>query len=529
MTRLANSVALLSGWRRWLLALVAGVATALTLAPFDLVPIGFLTIPLFVWLIDGSAPRRQDAGPIRRLLPAAAVGWLFGFGYFVAGLWWIGVSFLIDGDEFAALLPFGVVALPAVLALLWAFGAMLARLFWSPGWPRILVFAAAMSLAEWLRGHIFTGFPWNAFGYALTPSPVWMQSASVVGIWGLTILAFLVFAAPVLLFRREGRGRLAAAGAIAALLVLDLGFGAARLGAAESGTVEGVRLRLVQASIPQAVKDDPDQRGMVFLRHIELSRSAGIEDVTHVIWPETAVPYLLNESPDALQAIADMLDPGTMLIAGAPRAEPAPAGQRRDVMNSVLVIGDDGVILDTYDKVHLVPFGEYLPLQGLLESFGFRQMISLPGGFAAGTERRELVAGDAPPFVPLICYEVIFPAEALPPGPRPSWILNVTNDAWYGDTPGPRQHLRQSIVRAVEEGLPMVRSANNGISAIVDAYGRISASMALNEAGVIDGDLSVSLSATVYSRMGDIVPGILLVLLALIAAVGKLCVARRAN
>ncbi|MGD9740623.1 MAG: apolipoprotein N-acyltransferase [Bauldia sp.] len=530
MTRLADSVILLWGWRRWLLALIAGAITALALAPFDLVPIAFLTIPIFVWLIDGSVPP-EGSGILRRVRPAAAVGWWFGFGYFVSGLWWLGPSFLVDGDEFAFLLPFGVVGLPAVLAILWALGAVVARLLWCDGWSRVLVFAIVMTIVEWLRGHIFTGFPWNAFGYALMPTPAFMQAASLVGVWGITLLAFLVFAAPVLLARSHdgSRGRLVAFAAIAILLLADIAFGLARLRSADGAVVPDVRLRLVQASIPQAVKNDPSQRGTMLQRQIDLSRSPGIGAITHVIWPETAVPYILTEEPEALAALGGMLDPGAVLIAGAPRAADPQEGRRGPVTNSVLVIDDNGVILDAYDKVHLVPFGEYLPMRDLLESIGIREIIPLPGGFAAGAERRSLVAGNAPPFVPLICYEIIFPAEIMPPGERPAFILNVTNDAWYGDTPGPRQHFRQSIVRAVEEGLPLVRSANNGISAIVDAYGQVSASLGLNEVGVVDGELPASLPATVYSRLGDAVPGVLVAVLALIAAVGRIATASREN
>lgn len=530
MTRLAESVILLWGWRRWVLAVVAGAVTALALAPFDLAPVAFFTIPIFIWLIDGSVPP-EGTGILRRLRPAAAVGWWFGFGYFAAGLWWLGASFLVGGDEFVLLLPFGVIALPAVLAILWALGAAFARLLWTDGWPRILIFAVVMTLVEWLRGHVFTGFPWNAFGYALMPTPAFMQAASLVGVWGITLLAFLVFASPVLLAKsgETNRGQLVAFAAIGLLLLADIAFGLARLRAAPDEVVEGVRLRLVQASIPQAVKNDPRQRGTMLQRHIDLSRSPGIGAITHMIWPETAIPYILTESPEVLAAIADMLDPGTVLIAGAPRADTAPFGTPRAVMNSVLVIDDAGTIIDAYDKVHLVPFGEYLPLKDVLEALGLRQLIALPGGFAAGTERRSMSVGSAPPFIPLICYEIIFPAEVLPPGHRPAFMLNVTNDAWYGDTPGPRQHFQQSVVRAVEEGLPLVRSANNGISAIVDSYGRVSARLDLNEVGVVDGELPASLPATLYSRLGDLVPGVLVAVLAFIAAVGRIAMASRDN
>lgn len=258
MGRLADSIILLWGWRRLLLAVVAGAVTALALAPFDIVPVALVTVPILVWLIDGSTPP-VGTGLLRRLLPAFGVGWAFGFGYFLAGLWWIGVSFLVDGDTFAWLMPVAVVVFPALLGIIWGVGTALARLFWSDGWPRILVFAIAMTAVEWLRGHILTGFPWNAFGYALMPEPVLMQSAALVGVWGITLLAFLVFAAPVLLVRTGERGRVAALLCIVLLLVADAGYGVLRLRNASDDTVAGVRLRIVQPNIAQRDKDDPSR------------------------------------------------------------------------------------------------------------------------------------------------------------------------------------------------------------------------------------------------------------------------------
>ncbi|MCW5716811.1 MAG: apolipoprotein N-acyltransferase [Bauldia sp.] len=526
MGRLADSIILLWGWRRLFLAMLAGAVTAFALAPFDLVPVPLVTIPILVWLIDGSTPP-VGTGFLRRLLPAFGVGWAFGFGYFLAGLWWIGVSFLVDGDTFAWLMPVAVVVFPALLGIIWGVGTALARLFWSDGWPRIVVFAIAMTGVEWLRGHILTGFPWNAFGYALMPEPVLMQSAAVVGVWGITLLAFLVFAAPVLLVRTGERFRVAALLCILLLLAADAAYGVLRLRNASDETVAGVRLRIVQPNIDQRTKEDPAFWAESFRQTINLSAAPAAQAVTHVIWPETAIPYILTESPQQLAAIAAMLDPGMVLLAGAPRADQPDENGDRAVMNSILVIEDGGVIIDSYDKVHLVPFGEYLPLQGFLEGIGLRQLISLPGGFEAGVQQRSIVAGTAPAFAPLICYEAIFPHEVVPDGDRPGWLLNVTNDAWYGDTPGPRQHLRQAIVRAVEEGLPLVRAANTGISAIVDPYGRIVASLELNETGVIDGDLPAALPRTTYARFGDTLTAAIAIVLAILAGLGRMTQTRR--
>ncbi len=259
-------------------------------------------------------------------------------------------------------------------------------------------------------------------------------------------------------------------------------------------------------------------------RYVDLSRGGpgGMAGVTHLIWPESAFPFLLTERPEALAAIADLLPPGATLVTGAARAERVPDSQDEPpVYNSVYVIGDGGEILDAYDKVHLVPFGEYLPLRNFLGAFGLRQLIALPSGFAAGHRLRTLPIPHAPPFGPLVCYEVIFPGAVIEPGNRPDWLINVTNDEWYGETPGPYQHFLQARVRAVEEGLPLVRAANSGVSAIVDAHGRVVASLGLGRVGVLDGGLPVSLPPTPYGRFGDWIFLALLMVNAVLAIFGK--------
>jgi apolipoprotein N-acyltransferase len=229
-----------------------------------------------------------------------------------------------------------------------------------------------------------------------------------------------------------------------------------------------------------------------------------VRDATHLIWPESAFPFFLEREADALTQIADLLPPGVVLITGAARVEEPRAGQGPvKVFNSIRVLGDDGAILSTYDKLHLVPFGEFLPFQRVLEALGFEQLTRVRGGFTPGATRRALTVPRLPAASPLICYEVIFPGNALPEGGRPAWLLNLTNDAWFGITPGPYQHFAQARLRAIEEGLPLVRAANNGISAVVDPLGRIVHSLPLGVDGVIDADLPRPIQATVYARLGD--------------------------
>jgi apolipoprotein N-acyltransferase len=504
---LANAIIVLWGWRRYAAALAAGAVSAAAFAPFSFFAVLWLTVPVLVWLIDG-AEAREGAGFIRRLMPAAAVGWTFGFGFFVAGLWWIGVAFLVEADQFAVLMPLAVIGLPAVLAVFWGLAAAVARAFWLEGGARILVFALAFAVAEWLRGHLLTGFPWNAFGYALTPVPLMMQSAALVGLWGLTLAAFFIFAAPAVLGhgKRLGRADLAMLGSAAALLVLHLAFGAVRLAAGDDPTVAGVRLRIVQPAIPQDERWEPSIGDETMARYVSLSRGAnppGGGDYSLLIWPESAFPFVLTERPSALAAIADLLGEGTTLVTGAVRADRGDG--TGEAFNSVFVIDDAGEIRAAYDKVHLVPFGEYLPFRQFFDALGIRQLVAIPRGFTAGARQRTLALEGAPSFAPLICYEVIFPGAVVPPENRPGWLLNVTNDEWYGDTAGPYQHILQARLRAVEEGLPLVRAANSGISAIIDPHGRITASLPLGQAGVVDGNLPVALAPTLYGLFGDLV------------------------
>jgi apolipoprotein N-acyltransferase len=310
-------------------------------------------------------------------------------------------------------------------------------------------------------------------------------------------------------------------------------FGAARLAVTPTSYVDGVRLRVVQPNLPQDQKFNYAQRHQIMSRYFELSdRSAGsqtggLRDVTHLIWPESAFPFFLTREPDVLARIADLLRPATVLISGGIRPpETGSNGPVRRAYNSIYVIGPDGSILSIYDKVHLVPFGEYLPFQRALERLGVMQLTRIRGGFIAGDRRRNQPVPGAPAFLPLVCYEVVFPGNLVPrgerpgliydhlgryigwpvaagTGERPGWLLNLTNDAWFGRSPGPYQHLQQARIRAIEEGLPMVRAANNGISAVIDPLGRVTRSLPLGTQGVIDASLPQSLPPPLYARIGD--------------------------
>jgi apolipoprotein N-acyltransferase len=507
----ADAIVLSWGWRRAAIAFVAGAVSVLALAPFNLWPILFLTFPIAVWLIDGSA-----AGRLRGVPAAAIAGWFFGFGYFLAGLYWVGHAFLVDAKTFGWLLPFAVTALPAGLAIFTAAGFASARLIWPRGAMRVIALAVALTVAEWLRGHVLSGFPWNTFGYALTGPLVLAQTASVVGLWGLTFLAVAIFAGPATLADEpaDTRRRFLPLTTGLILLAVMAGFGAWRLAQNPTRYADNVRLRIMQPNLPQDEKFNYAARQKIMAHYLALSeratgpQNAGLRDVTHLIWPESAFPFFLTREGDAMSQIAELLPPGTVLITGAARAAEPSADRRVRAYNSVYVIDHDGTVLSVYDKVHLVPFGEYLPFQTALEKLGLMQLTKLPGGFLSGDRRRAYAIPGAPRFLPLICYEIVFPGAVVPPGERPGWLLNVTNDAWFGISTGPYQHFQQSRVRAIEEGLPLVRSANNGISAVVDPLGRIVAELPLGVEGVLDSPLPRPISPTIYARFGDSIAGL---------------------
>ena len=469
--------------------------------PFNLFPVLALTFPVLVWLLDGV-----ERGP-SGLRASAGIGLGFGFGYFVAGLWWIGSAFLVDADTYAWLMPFAVIGLPLFLAIFPALGLIIARLFWSDGPARILALAFGLGASEWLRCRVLTGFPWNQFGYALADNSILGQAASVVGVEGLTPIAIAVFAAPAVLADPGSRNWRPVVLALAALGVLAL-FGAIRLAGADSATVPGLAVRIMQPNVPQDDKFRPEAKDEVMARYLALSDRAtsperrGMTDVDVLVWPESAFPFFLARSPETLAQIGALLPKGAVLLTGAARLEQREGEANRRIYNSIHALADDGSIIATYDKVHLVPFGEFLPFQTFLESFGLRQLTRLPGGFSSGGEPTNIVLPNGLKLGPLICYEAIFPTGVLNPADRPDALINVTNDAWFGDTPGPRQHLAQARVRAIEQGLPLLRSANTGISAVIDSWGRIVTALPVGQEGVIDADLPVALPPTLYARYG---------------------------
>ncbi len=511
MENFAGRIILLTHWRRALVAFAAGATGALTLAPLDFLPAGFISFTLLVWLLDGALAR-PGLGKWRAQGPAFWVGWWFGFGYFVAGLWWIGAAVLVDAANFAWALPIAVLGLPAILAIFFGLATALAHMFWRDGLSRIFILAASFGLSELLRGWAFTGFPWNSLGTMLASNFWFMQSVAVIGADGLSLVAVLLFAAPALLADYKGRWRGIALPAL--ILAVLAGWGYLRpqyMPIIDSGKT--IEARLVQPSIPQNLKWDAAEKQKIFEQLMALTKEKADKRPDLILWPETALPYLLQERPQTLADMGDALSDGQLILTGAIRVEGETGGSAR-YYNSVLAINDTGEVAGAADKLHLVPFGEYLPLADWLEPLGVNPLVVAPGAFSPGNSAEQISGPKGIKLMPLICYEVIFAGPAMRQVKGADIIVNVTNDAWYGATPGPYQHFRQAQLRAVENGLPLLRVGNNGLSGLIEPMGDVSGGLALNAVAKSDVTVKIARSSTLYAQHGTVIPLALVVLFA---------------
>jgi apolipoprotein N-acyltransferase len=501
LCRLAQELAALTGWRRHGLAVALGALLAAALPPVDLTPLVFVAFPLLLWLDDGS----------RGIWASARLGYVFGLGYFTAGMYWIAAALFVDIADFWWAVPLAVLGIPLVLAFstglaLFATALGAARLGCS-GAARICVFAVAWAGCEWLRGHLLTGLPWNLVGYAwaggFPGALAVLQATAWVGIYGLSLLTVAAAAslalvavpsfAPLPWLRRHLPVVVAAA-----LIAVPAIAGGIRLALPPPGA-SGVWLRLVQPSIAQTLKWDPRAVEANFRRLIELSTAPAEHPLAAVVWPEAASTFFLERDAPHRRAVAAVAPKDGYLITGSLHGSPPP-GPPTAVWNSVDIVDPQGDIVAQYDKAHLVPFGEYMPLREMLP---VKKLIAGTIDLSAGPGPRTIALPHLPPVAPLVCYEAIFPGAVVDPDARPAWLLNVTNDAWYGDSSGPYQHFATARTRAVEEGLPLVRVANNGISGVVDAAGRVVARTRLDAIGYADVALPAAGAPTLYSRAGD--------------------------
>ena len=473
---------------RMTLGFAAGAMTVLTFPPLSillLVPVAYSA--LFVGLRDLSFGR------------AFLVGWAFGLGQFGFGISWIAESFYVEAGRFGTMAIPAVAGLSAGLAIFPAIAAALfaeiARRGAMGSLLACLLFATSWTAAEWLRGHVLTGFPWNLAGYALVDYATLRQTAAWVGSYGLSFLTVFVAALPGAAVMASGRQRLTVSLMALAGIATMWAVGTLRL-QSDAQQPPGVDLRIVQGNIPQEEKWAPENREATFARYLELSTRPGDFDV--LLWPETAFPGFLDEDTEARDRIAAALPDGRVLLTGVPDRVPSEYGIR--YFNTVQAFDETGEILTGYAKHHLVPFGEYVPFRGWLP---VERLTAGLGDFTPGPGPRTLALPGVPLVAVAICYEVIFPGHVVDDLFRPDWIFNATNDAWFGTSIGPEQHLASARMRAVEEGLPVIRAANTGISAVIDASGEIVARLDTGETGIIDASLPSARPPTLYASFGD--------------------------
>ena len=504
MARLFDRVRALSGWRGDLAAAAFGALAAAALPPVNAVPVLLLSVPGLLALVDGAP---NWVGALRR-------GFFFGLAHHVLGLYWITEAILIEAARYWWLVPLAVPALSALLALFIAVPCAAARLA-LPGWHRVLLFGGLWTLADLARQFIGTGFPWNPWGsvWAIPGilGDVLIQPAAWIGTPGMTLATVLLAASPALGWRW-----VAGAGVVMAAWI---GFGIQRLGL-PFNDAPGVSVVLVQGNVAQEAKFDRSSAAVVFDRYLALTQqgvaeaeSAAPGQPVVVVWPESASPYLIDRDVNARAAIWQAAQPAAAVVVGSIRF-----GAAGEAYNSMFALDGPDHIAGVYDKWHLVPFGEFAP------SWVPFAVQVVPGrGFAFGSGPKTIHVPGLPAFGGLICYEAIYPAQLVDEADRPSWLINVTNDAWFGNSTGPRQHLQAARLRAVEEGLPLVRAANTGITAAFDASGRELGRLPPRTAAEMVVTLPGDRNPTPFSRRGLAIP----TLLSLAACLAGLGAARR--
>lgn len=480
------------------LALLLGAISVCSLPPYYVFPILFFSLSsLLLLLIKTDKPKT-----------AFAIGYWFGFGFFAVGLSWVGNALLIDAKAFGWLYPITLAAAGGFFGLFIAVPAYFS-FFFKNAYAKFFAFSAFWVLSEWIRSFILTGFPWNLLGSVLAFSPQTIQSASVIGTYGLSLLVLMICMSPALAFYYRTKTSLALSSAVtvgfAALICV---YGSIRLQHYPEEQNSGYTVRIVQPSIPQSMKWDYASLNDNFNDYIRLSKSEGLDKADFVIWGETASPFALDMEPGYRSLITEAVPENGYLITGLVRYE-FDSYNNYQPLNSMFIINKAGEIVDFYDKSHLVPFGEYIPLRKYLPSW-VRPITNTIANFKAGEGPKTFKLGTYPPFGALICYEVIFPAQVVNKQKKPDFIVNLTNDGWYGISAGPYQHLVTAQLRAVEEGVTVIRAANSGISAVISKTGNIIASLPLNYSGILDTQLPKHLkTTTVYGNFGNNIPLIL--------------------
>lgn len=479
------------------MAFLFGCIGALSFAPLFYIICSFAAFSGLMLLLDYSRSNKESF----------FIGWLFGTGYFAVGLYWISISLFVDINKYFYLLPFSAILLPSLIALYIAITTLISAVFRLNEWSKVLVFALNWTIIELLRSKLFTGFPWNLQGYVWCFSDNFIQITSILGIYSLSFLSILLFCTPYLILTKNMFNLLFVIVIIVCIAAIWW-LGKERLNKADIDDDININIRLVQANIGQRAKWSKDALHNNLITHINLSNAPSDNNIDYIIWSESALPYLIKADNKPLDYLAT-INPNSNIITGAVRAELTNQGHIHKLWNSLFLINStDTKIIDYYDKSLLVPFGEYIPFAGFLP---LDKITHGSIDFSKGKLNKLL--GDNYKFLPLICYEIIFPFNIRNTLERASWIVNITNDSWFGNSSGPYQHLHMGRVRAVEYGIPIVRAANTGISAVIDGYGRIRSSLGLSQRGIIDSKIPKLLPETFYSKYGDSTILLIIVLL----------------
>lgn len=482
-------------WMPRLAALGLGAVFALGQPPFDL---WWVAMSALGGVFCLTRPAVKPSG-------AAVVGWLFGTSYFAVSLHWILEPFQVDAAATGWMAPFALMFLSAGLALFWALAFWAGRKI-DAGPAGIVIF---WSVAELARAYLLTGFPWGLVGYLWSDTPV-AQWHSIIGPHGVTLLTLAVAALIAISIADRAIPKAVFALALGAVIWI----GGIVITPPVSDTSGGPIVRLIQPNAPQHQKWDSEHIPIFFNRQVDFTGQKPTPDL--IVWPETAVPNLLHNATPSFDVIAQAAS-GTPVVLGIQRADEG------RYYNSLVTLDATGIVDQTYDKHHLVPFGEYMPLAKLFARFNILGLASRAEvGYSAGPGPRVIDLGSLGTALPLICYEAVFPHDVNDAPTRPDMLLHITNDAWFGTRAGPQQHLQQARLRAIEQGLPLIRAANTGISAMIDPAGRITASLPLGRAGYTDAALPKSLAPTHYSKTGD-----WLAMAALIVALATLLISKR--
>lgn len=488
----------LRGWRARGLDVLVGALAILGHAPFHIWPV---TLGCFIYLF-----LRLDRMPAGITKPGFGRGFWFALGYFAASTYWIMSAFVARGPEFIWLAPPMVFGLATLMAFFWGVAGGLFTRVKPKGIVRSLFFVSLVFLAEFARGHVFGGFPWNLPGYIFKAGGAFSQFASVGGVYGLSFAVLLVVG---LIAGASGTRKPVLSYAGAGLIMASLwGFGAWRLSGANIKYVEGPLLRIVKVQFDQKDQFNPDKSMDIINQFLTQSIAPGLENVTHIIWPEGAVGGLAVENTELIRVMGELMSRDTatppiwLLNSLRHEIKPNNNGEPQDIYyNTLAAIEFDttgvATIIGYNDKVRLVPFGEFIPGEDMLKSFGPKSLSTSLFSMTPGLEKLTSTIKGLPRVSPQICYEIIF-SGLTPQSPRPDWILNQSNDAWYGNSLGPRQHANIAQYRAIEEGVPVIRSASNGISGSIDPYGRFLEKVDIQETRSLDVRLPVSIKETVF-------------------------------